>query len=81
MPVGDEDQVSKEPEGGWEISVSSPNHLEVMIINMIMVLTPRRSSEEKQHQEMDVADATEGRRLTPRPPADEEARREANTIK
>ena len=33
MPVGDEDQVSKGPEGGWEISVSSPNHLEVMIIN------------------------------------------------
>ena len=26
-------------------------------------------------------DATENRRLTPRPPIDEEARREANTIK
>ena len=26
-------------------------------------------------------DATENRRLTPRPPMDEEARREANTIK
>ena len=24
---------AREPEGGWEISVSSPNHLEVMIIN------------------------------------------------
>ena len=33
--LGDEveKEGAREPEGGWEISVSSPNHLEVTIIN------------------------------------------------
>ena len=39
--LGDEvgKESAREPEGGWEISVSSPNHLEVRIIKEIMMVT------------------------------------------
>ena len=55
--------------------------VEVMIINDHDVDTLKIFWRREKYQEMDVPDAAEGRRLTPRPPADEEARREANTIK